>query len=144
MPLFLSIRPASRDLIPTAHFDPLRRGGFPREGCPREAGGCVNCCTIAQTFQSQQESPRRCRRIATCRAKDGSPLPYSPLAVANWEVWQTRRIKPFTRRLETPVVLISSSPRDNFSCRTLPRQSAWIRIATRMKLLPLVSDSEVN
>lgn len=39
---------------------------------PREAGGCVNCCTIAQTFQSQQQSPRR---IATCRAKDYFPFP---------------------------------------------------------------------
>lgn len=61
----------SRFAIPSLWRPPRFPRGVaaPRAGTPREAGGCVNCCTIAQTFQSQQESPRRCRRIATCRAR---------------------------------------------------------------------------
>lgn len=98
-------------ISPLARYSTFREVWWPPSRGHPSRGRSVNCCTIAQTFQSQQQSPRRIAAHLP-RAKNGFPHHISlSLVLADRAVWQTRRIKLFTRRLEILSVLISGSPR---------------------------------
>lgn len=130
---YTSIRDAAISLHPSRFAGPHPNSALrsPAEGWASLARGArarqEGASTVARSLKlfshnrkargGADGSPLAARRMA-CR----SPI---PLAAANWVVWQTRRIKPFTRRLEAPIALINNSPRDNFSCDTL-RDNSWI------------------